>query len=186
MENFIVVFDACVLYAAPLRDLLMRLALTDLFRAKWTNAIHHEWIENLLAKRSDLTRERLTRTRDLMNENILDCLVCDYESIIPTLNLPDPKDRHVLAAAVKANADTIVTKNLRDFPAKTLQKYGIYPDDFIKQLLDYEPSIVLSAVKKARASLKSPPKSAAEYISSLSKQTLPLTVSLLQEYEKLI
>ncbi len=59
-SNFTALYDACVLYPAPLRDLLMQLALTDLFRARWTNKIHDEWIRNLLKNRLDLTLEQLT------------------------------------------------------------------------------------------------------------------------------
>jgi hypothetical protein len=72
---FTALYDACVLYPAPLRDLLMWLALTDLFRARWTNAIHEEWMRNVLKNRPDLTRAQLERTRDLMNANVRDCLV---------------------------------------------------------------------------------------------------------------
>jgi hypothetical protein len=60
-SNFAVVYDACVLYPAPLRDLLMRLALTDLYRAKWTEQIHEEWIRNLLENRQDIDRPMLER-----------------------------------------------------------------------------------------------------------------------------
>ena len=67
MANFTAIYDSCVLYPAPLRDLLMWLALSDLFRARWSNDIHEEWIRNLLEDRPDLTRERLERTRDKMN-----------------------------------------------------------------------------------------------------------------------
>jgi hypothetical protein len=72
---FTALYDACVLYPAPLRDLLMWLALTDLFRARWTNAIQEEWMRNVLKNRPDLTRAQLERTRDLMNANVRDCLV---------------------------------------------------------------------------------------------------------------
>src|SRR5690349_185458 len=109
MSNFIVLYDACVLYPAPLRDLLMRLALTDLFRAKWTNEIHEEWIRNVLANRSDITMEMLERTRNLMNSNVRDCLVDGYQELTQGLMLPDPNDRHVLAAAIHANCAVIVT-----------------------------------------------------------------------------
>lgn len=61
-------YNACVLYPAPLRDLLMRLALTDRFRARWTEDIHEEWIRNVLVNRPDLTREQLDRTRTLMKK----------------------------------------------------------------------------------------------------------------------
>jgi PIN domain len=101
LASFTALYDACVLYPAPLRDLLIRLADTGLFRARWTNAIHEEWILNVLENRADLSRERLERTRDLMNEHILDSLVNDYEELIPMLLLPDENDRHVLAAAIR-------------------------------------------------------------------------------------
>jgi hypothetical protein len=88
MTNFTALYDSCVLYPAPLRDLLMWLALSDLFRARWSNDIHEEWIRNLLEDRPDLTRERLERTRDKMNSNIRDCLVTGYEPLIDGLTLP--------------------------------------------------------------------------------------------------
>lgn len=72
MSFFTALYDANVLYPAPLRDLLMHLAMTGLFRAKWTNEIHEEWIRNVLENRPDLTRNQLERTRDLMNEHVLD------------------------------------------------------------------------------------------------------------------
>jgi hypothetical protein len=104
VADFIVLYDACVLYPAPLRDLLMHLALTDLFRAKWINSIHEEWIRNVLAKRPDLQSAQLYRTRDLMNAHVRDCLVSGYEDLIPALSLPDQNDRHVLAAAIASGA----------------------------------------------------------------------------------
>ncbi len=70
MTIFAVLYDSCVLYPAPLRDLLMRLALTDLYRAKWTNEIHDEWIRNLLINRKDLDSSVLERTRQMMNLHV--------------------------------------------------------------------------------------------------------------------
>ncbi len=127
MAIYSALFDASVLYSAPMRDLLMNLALTELFRARWTEAIHEEWIGSLLKNRSDLKRERLESTRDLMNAAVPDCLVKDYEDLIPGLILPDPDDRHVLAAAIRSRADVIVTTNLKDFPIHTLKRYGVEP-----------------------------------------------------------
>src|ERR1700722_6141619 len=98
-------YDACVLHPAPLRDLLLQLALSDLFRAKWSNAIHDEWIESVLERRPDLKREQLERTRALMNSHVRGCLVEGHEPLIKTLVLPDPDDRHVVAAAIHARAD---------------------------------------------------------------------------------
>jgi hypothetical protein len=87
MPKFTALYDACVLYPAPLRDLLMRLAVADLVEARWTSAIHDEWTRNVLKQRPDLKPEQLQRTRELMNVAVRDCLAEDYEHLIPTLSL---------------------------------------------------------------------------------------------------
>ncbi|WP_404783494.1 PIN domain-containing protein [Altericista sp. CCNU0014] len=189
ISNFIVLFDACVLYPAPLRDFLMNLAITDLFRAKWTDEIHDEWIRSLLKNRADLAKERLYRIRDLMNSNVRDCLVSGYQDLIPSLTLPDENDRHVLAAAICTGADVIVTYNLSDFPAVTLGQYGIeaqHPDEFINHLLDLAPSIICEAVKRQRMSLKNPPLSVEELLAAYEKQNLAKTVAVLRLYNGLL
>ena len=97
MAPFTVIYDSCVLYPAPLRDFLIQLALSGLYRACWTDHIHKEWIENVLKSRPDLNRTQLTRTKELMNTAIPDAMVSSYEHFIETIVLPDPNDRHVVA-----------------------------------------------------------------------------------------
>jgi hypothetical protein len=101
----IALLDASVLYPAPLRDLLMHLAQTTLFNARWSNLIHDEWTRNVLEDRPDLSAAQISRTRALMDAHVDGALVTDFEDLIPTLNLPDPDDRHVLAAAIRSGAD---------------------------------------------------------------------------------
>src|SRR5690606_37773819 len=135
--------DANVLYPAPLRDLFMQLAVGALFRARWSADIHREWIDSLLRNEPFRRREDLERTRDLMDRAIRDCLVTGYDSLIPTLDLPDPGDRHVLAAAIAGGCDLIVTHNMKYFPGTVLAQYGIEarnPDDFMLNLLDLAPN----------------------------------------------
>lgn len=185
MTSFSVVYDACVLYPAPLRDLLMHLAMTDLYRAKWTQQIHAEWMRNVLAKRPDLTAEKVERVRLLMDDNVRDCLVEGYEYLIPGLSLPDEDDRHVLAAAIRSRSSVIVTFNIKDFPADKLDEYELeaqHPDEFIAHLIDLNPARVLEAVAKHRASLKNPPKTQDEYLDTLLQQGLPETVALLRKW----
>jgi len=189
MATFTALYDACVLYPAPLRDMLMRLAVTDLFRARWTNEIHDEWIRNVLKDRPDLTSEQLERTRKLMNANVRDCLVQGYEDIIAGLDLPDPEDRHVLAAAIRTRASVIVTFNLKDFPNEYLSNFGLgaqHPDEFITHLLDLNPAAVCAAAKKQRAGLKKPPMSVEDFLQTLAQQRLPETVSRLSDFDELI
>jgi hypothetical protein len=183
------ILDACVLYPAPLRDLLMHLALADLYRAKWTEAIHEEWIRSVSDNRPDLTREQLERTRRLMDSHVRDCIVADYEDIIPTLALPDSDDRHVLAAAIRSGADIIVTFNLNDFPPDILKKWGIeaqHPDDFINHLLDLAPHVVCAAAKRQRESLKNPPMPVDDFLAALERQGLAKSVAELRSFECLI
>src|SRR5215831_7341133 len=189
MATFTVVYDACVFYPAPLRDFLMHLALTELFRARWTETIHDEWMASVLANRPDIPRAQLERTRDLMNQAIPDCLVTGYRELIPGLTLPDPNDRHVLAAAIRAGAGAIVTFNLKDFPPEALQSYGIeaqHPDAFVLDLLDRDHRKVCEAARRQRRSLKNPPQTIREYLLNLENQQLTQTRSRLQRYVDLL
>ena len=188
-SRFTVLYDSCVLYPAPLRDLLLQLALTDLFRAKWTRTIHGEWLDNLLANRPDLDRSRLERTRDLMDNAVRDCIVEGFEPLIEALTLPDPDDRHVLAAAIRCKADLILTYNLSDFPAEYLATWTIeaeHPDEFIVHLLGLDESLVCDAARTCRTRLSNPAKTADEYLDILASQQLLETVSWLRERRNLI
>ena len=184
MANFTVVYDANVLYSAPLRDFLVELALTKLIEARWTEEIHSEWIRNVLKNRSDTTIERLTRTKNLMNSSVENSLVTDYEEIIPQLQLPDPGDCHVLAAAIRCNADYIITFNLSDFPAQTLQPYNIlarHPDNFVLSLIKLDSTEVCAAAERQRSRLRNPPKTPDEYLETLINQGLPRSAARLRE-----
>lgn len=107
MATFTAFYDANVLYPAELRNLLMHLAMTGLFRAKWSDGVHEEWITALLRNRPDLSREKLERTRMLMDKHAADALVTAYEDLIEGLDLPDPDGRPVLAAAIRGQARVI-------------------------------------------------------------------------------
>ena len=139
--------------------------------------------------RPDIPTERLGRTRELMNSAVPDCLVTDYESFIEQLTLPDPDDRHVLAAAIRCQAGVIVTLNMRDFPDEVVARYGIsvqHPDEFLAHLFDLKPAVVCTAVREMRASLANPPKTVRELLEDLLKAGLPETVSLLETMESLL
>lgn len=135
--DLIVFCDACALYPAPVRDLLLELSINELFYLKWSKRVLDEWIENLLLNRPDLSRERLQITVENMNKAILDGLVENFDALEKTLRLPDEGDNHVLAAAIKSKSNLIVTYNLKDFPQKYLATYeieAIHPDQFFTKL----------------------------------------------------
>jgi predicted nucleic acid-binding protein len=167
----------------------MHLAVTDLFRARWSADIHEEWIRSVLEKRPDLTRSQLERTRALMDAHARDAIVAGYEDLVSSLSLPDPNDRHVLAAAIRGRVDVIVTYNLKDFPADRVSVYNIdvqHPDEFLTHLLDLAPGVVLGALKRLRHSLQNPPVDTTTYLSRLELLGLTGFVSKLREFHALL
>jgi hypothetical protein len=188
MLNKTIVLDASALYPAPLRDLLMHVALAGLFKAKWTDKIHEEWINAVLRQRPDLKRAQLERTRALMNQAVLDAMIDDFDKEIAELAglLPDPGDVHVAAAAIKADTEIILTFNLKHFPAAALAPYGIqamHPDAFLSGLLEAAPAEMRGAMKAHRQTLKNPPKTAEEYFGTLEAQGLLKTVAAARALE---
>ncbi len=170
-----VVYDACVLFPAALRDLLMRLSLAGLCRARWTEEILDEAFGSLLDARPDLDPARLSVTRRRMCEAIPECLVVDYEDLIPSLELPDPDDRHVLAAAIRCGARAIITDNVRDFPERALAPHGLKAmraDKFLLELVEVAPDPVIAVVQRQAAALRNPPCSAEGLLAKLARQGL--------------
>lgn len=185
---FVVLLDANVLYPAPLRDFLITLATTGLYRAKWTEEINDEWTRNLLEQRPEL-EPALTRTRELMTRAVPDALVTGYESLVAGLTLPDLGDRHVLAAAIRAGAQIIVTHNLKDFPSESLDPYGIeamHPDEFLEYQFGLRANLVIKAAKTQRARLVNPPKSPEAFLERLAAQGLVVTAEKLADFMELI
>ncbi|MBB2671373.1 UNVERIFIED_ORG: putative nucleic acid-binding protein [Rhizobium esperanzae] len=117
----VAVYDACVLDPFHLRNVLVQCAFDGLVDARWTDDIHAEWIRNL-AIEIPISRQA---TRDRMKEVLPDADVSNHRVLIPDLSLPDPDDRHVLAAAIAGKTSVIVTRNLKDFPAADLRPHGV-------------------------------------------------------------
>ena len=121
----------------------------------------------------------------MMNLNIHDCLVTGYEALIPGIELPDPDDRHVVAAAIRTRASVIVTFNLKDFPADVLEPLGLeaqHPDEFITHLIYLNAGLVCKALKEQRAGLRNPPRSAEELLATLEMQRLPESMRHLRNF----
>jgi predicted nucleic acid-binding protein len=177
-------YDANVLYSAQLRDFLIRLALGEVVRAQWTEQIHEEWMRNVEADYSDITWDDLQRIRSLMDEALPEASVEGYEDRVEELSLPDPSDRHVLAAAIQARADYIVTFNRQDFPASKLRNWdveAIDPDELVSDLFGRKPNRIIEVARRHRKSLTSPSKPPEEYTRLLRNCGLKETARLLKE-----
>ncbi len=176
--------DANVLFPATLRSVFLELAHAGVYTPLWSDQVHEEWMRALAAVRPSLARERITRMRSLMEAHVGDVAVTGYEPLIATLMLPDPDDRHVLAAAIHGGARVIVTSNLKDFPVDVLAPRGIAaegPDMFIRGLLQADPEGVVAALEADRADLVNPPLTVEEYLAVLERNGLPETVAALRE-----
>lgn len=158
----VALLDANVLYPSLTRNLLMHCATSGVIAARWTSTIHDEWIKNLLSHQPDLDEQKLQRTRQMMERAVPDAEVTGYEVRIPELMLilPDQNDAHVLAAAIHAKAQFLVTSNLKDFPSDVLEQYDILalnPDDFMCYLMESQPIKTLTAIEQLRVSFRNPP-----------------------------
>ncbi|MCC6444364.1 MAG: PIN domain-containing protein [Armatimonadetes bacterium] len=180
------VIDACVLFSAALRDLVMRLTVRFVFQPVWTERIHEEWIRAVLQERPHVQREALERTRRLMNRYGRDWQAPVDAARIPALPLPDEDDRHVLAAAIAAQAPLIVTFNLADFPESVLAAYGVEavpPDAFFGRLLEQQPEGFLTAMQDLLAGLTHPSRTFQQQLDVFSRLGLPETARHLAAYE---
>jgi predicted nucleic acid-binding protein len=177
------VLDACVLYPAPVRDILLSLAAEALFKPRWSEIIQDEWQRNLLKNRIDLKKEQLNQTIKAMNLAFPDANVEDFENIISSVNLPDKDDRHVVACAIKCNADLIITFNLKDFPKNELSKYDVEiatPDKLSSNLIDINPGLACRAFNKMVNRLRKPNKTKLEVLATLKSCGLQGSVEKLK------
>ncbi|MBB5235554.1 PIN domain-containing protein [Deinococcus budaensis] len=175
--------DANVLYPSLLRDLLIRLAGADLVELRWSDEVQNEWIRNLLEHRPDLSPAALERTRQRMEGAVSGARVTGYEPRVPTLSLPDPEDRHVLAAAITGEATHLLTFNLRDFPVSILQPYGItpvHPDAALLAWLQEWPHEVVAVVRRLSTALQRPPMSPQAVADGLVTLSLPVSAERLR------
>lgn len=178
--SFTVIYDANVLYPMSLRDLLVRIGQTHLVRARWTEEIMSEWSRALVKRRPDL-ETRIQGTVQLMNEAIGDALVTGHATLIPSLTLPDPDDRHVLAAAIRSGAQAIVTFNLAHFPRQALEPYdleALHPDEFVADLIDLSWKRLLTILLEMTLERQRPPMRAQDVIASLRNAGLRRSADL--------
>ena len=186
--RYTAILDANVLYPQLVRDTLLSLAVERLYHARWTTRIHDEWMRHLAKDRPEIAA-KLPQLAERMNASVPDSLVTNYERLITSIDLPDPDDRHVVAAAIAGHADAIVTFNTKDFPADVLQPYGIevqHPDEFVMKQLQLQKIPALSAIKKMRARWTNPARPAQELIEAFERRGLPMTADLLREAITLI
>ena len=186
LEPVVAICDACVLYPFHQRNILVQASVEGLYDARWTEEIHDEWMRNLITNIPAIPLERLHATRRLMEVALPAALVGDFHHHIGSVTLPDPADRHVVAAAIEAKASHILTWNLRDFPVDAVKKHGLVrktPDEFLAGLYDQAPDLVLASLVNARGNLSKSGVSAQDFLDLLKNQKLAKLEKRLRQHK---
>jgi len=174
-DTFPVVLDTCVLFPATLRDTLLLAAESGLYQVHWSD-------ETLVELRRSLIRE--IGMDDAKAENLVDIIngffpeagIQHWEDLAMVMK-NNKKDRHVLAAAVKARAEVIVTENLRHFPKAALRGYRIEaqpPDKFLCSLLDLYPRPMMHVITRQAGEKDRPPMTVGDVLRRLTNSGAPV------------
>lgn len=178
--RFIAVLDTNVIYPVITRDLLFWFAHYDMYTPKWSKHIFDEWA-SVMQRKGISSEESLKRIRKA-NQAFPDALVNNYEGLIDRIDLPDDKDRHVVAAAIKTNAHIIVSNNIKHFPETTLNTYGLKvknADDFLTDIIDLNSEIAIEAFREMVLNKKKPELDEFEVLNRLRKIGLNDTANYL-------
>ena len=171
--RFTCVLDTNVIYPIEIRDILLWFAHYDLYTPKWSQHIFDEW-ENAMRRKGTVDAE-IAKRLQTVQQAFPDAFVENYESLIQGLDLPDEKDRHVLAAAIKANANIIVTNNLKHFPAPYLASFGLVAknaDDLVTDLIDLNPQKAVKAFLEMVSHKRNPPLNELQVLDRLRERGL--------------
>lgn len=172
---FVVILDANVLFPFRVRDVLLTFADEGLFRARFTEEIIDEWTRSLIELRPELS-ESVHSQVEKMRLTFDECFVTGHLPLVEGLNMPDPNDRHVLAAAIRCSAQVIVSENKRDFPDELLDEYDIEvlgADDMLVTTYELFPANAARALSKVRMRYRKPPMNKSEFLLDLTKSGLP-------------
>lgn len=183
-DRFVVVLDTNVLYPFRMRDALFHFAEAGLFRARWTAEILEEWRAALIKNKPQLA-ESIALQMQAIERVFPEGCVDGYQDLIEALQLPDPNDRHVLAAAIVADAEHIITENIKDFPEDAIKKYGIEAvtaDDFLASTFELYPADATAALRTMRRNYNNPPINPGEFIFDLQGKGMPKLASMLKQH----
>jgi predicted nucleic acid-binding protein len=178
--KFTCVLDTNVIYPIAIRDLLLWFAHYDLYTPKWSKHVFDELQE--VMRRKEIKEDIIQQRIQAINTAFPDAMVLNYEELIAGIELPDPNDQHVVAAAIKTNAHIIVINNLKHFPEKILSKYGLYAkkaDDFLTDIIDLNNKTAIEAFKELVLHKKNPPLDEFQVLERLRKNGLEETANYL-------
>ena len=178
------VLDANVLFPYRKRDTLLRFFEAEIYQGRWSEQIHAEWMRSVLANMPHIEGSLLSQQRAIL-KHFPDAMVTGHEPLVHELDLPDPDDAHVLAAAIQCSANCIVTENISDFPSVELNKYNIEAlsaDEFLSRFFSSHRKQSLSVLKRMQKRYIRPAFSPSEFILDLSAKGLPKLAACASEH----
>jgi len=178
--RFTCVLDTNVIIPIEIRDLLFWFAHDELYTPKWSKHIFDEWED--VMRRKDVSEKEIVKRIGWAKQAFPDAMVDNYEVLIDSLTLPYEKDRHVLAAAIKTNANIIVTNNLKDFPEEYLNTFGLSAksvDDFLTETIDLNPNVAVNSFRKLVMNRRNPDLDEYEVLECLRRNGLKDTANYL-------
>jgi hypothetical protein len=181
--------DANTLHPAFLRGALLWFASERLFRPVWSAPILDEWQRSVQRRRPDMSETKIGSIRSLMLEHFPDAMVEGFEPVAHALTLPDPDDRHVLAAAIVGKCHGIITANLKDFPQDRVTPFQIevvHPDDFIVNIVDIDPPKAMAACRAHRVAMTQTNPSPEDYLDRYRAANLVQAHARLNEMKDLL
>ena len=177
MARFSALLDACVLVPVTLTDTLLRTAEDGLYRPVWSARILQEVVVALESVHPKMAHSDAAKKRVMaMNSAFEDASSEPWEALVDSIVLPDPDDRHVVAAALAGRADVLVTHNVKDFPREVLARFDLdvqTPDHFLLNLLDLDPDRVLATLRRQAQATRRPQINAHEVINNLERAGVP-------------
>jgi predicted nucleic acid-binding protein len=186
--RFSAVLDSNVLYSSYLRDLLLELGRERLFDPRWSKEILEE-VQRALVKKFPGTAAQQSHKMTLLNRAIPSAMIDDHLHLVDGLVGTDPKDRHVLAAAIRAQSGALLTFNLKHFPADLFETYGIElqnPDDFLLDLADLNESHFVRVVSQVISNYARPALTVTDFASVMHKSQCPKIADFVGNHEAAI
>lgn len=150
--------------------------------------ITDEWTRSVIRSKPNKARD-IRRTAEIMTLQFPEALIEGFEALIPALTLPDPDDRHVLAAAIQAGAHTIITENRKDFPPNILDNYDIEvrtADEFLLSTYELYPETALGCMRNMRRRYNAPSMSVSDFIEALIRARLPMIATEIRKQVDLL
>ena len=189
-NRFTAFIDACSLAGALTRNLLLTLAEAEFFRVRWSVSVLDETqkaIQKILIKKDvEDARERAVRARRAMETAFEDAMVIDFEKFLCVAEgIPDPKDAHVVAAALKTQAAVIVTENIKHFPPELMAQLNLdirSADIFIADTIALDEGKAVAAIRKMRERFKKPEMTAESLLIEIEAVGLTETADMLKPH----